>query len=179
MSYHPSKRLLLLSTCPTACLSHRWIASAYWPSTTASGSSYPTTSSYCQYRLECRLSWTRLFSPSQDPTLVNFYLCFELIHRSEYEIPHKSFLQLRQYFHILDDGPIDPVHLIHYDLFELIEVLGLIIDLAGHMIRLQINGKLPYLSLNILILLTNPADSLVALIVDIVKHVFRFLVDRF
>lgn len=70
------------------------------------------------------------------------YLSLEFFHGNDDKIAHHLVFDLEIYAILLDDGSVEGFHLVHDVFFYVFEGCGLIVEVAGHLVRLQVHGVL-------------------------------------
>lgn len=67
------------------------------------------------------------------------YLFLEFLHCDDDEIAHHLVLELEIYAVLLDDGPVEGLHLVHDVFLYTFEGCGLVIEVTGHLVGLKVD----------------------------------------
>lgn len=94
------------------------------------------------------------------------YLFLEFIHGHDDEIAHHPVLDLCVNAVLLDDGPVERLHLVHDVLLDVLEGGGLVVEVAGHLVGLQVDGVLVDVRLDAFVVLADHPQHQVGLLVD-------------
>lgn len=166
-----------------------WVSCWFWPSrprtpswdspeTPAWATSFQAISSYLIRTSWYTWSWNRTSSQAIDPKLAFCYLDLEVVQRLDDVIPHRCVFLLQHQGVVLYDRPVGLPHFLVYLVFQLLEGEGLVVQVRGELVGLQIDSELIDIWLYFFVVLAHQSKQF-AVFLDLDKglNIFGLLRD--